>query len=285
MNGQAQTIVLIHGLWMTARSWDRFRSFFEARGCNVLAPSWPRMHGEVEDIRRDPSALAGLGFGEIADHYEKVVRGLKQPPILIGHSMGGLTVQLLLDRGLGAAGIAIDAPPPKGIFRLPLSVIKSGQPVLSNPFNYRRTVNLSYEQFRYAFANGMSENDARLAYARDAIPGPGRPIFQIAFANLNPWAVTRVNYRNGRRAPLLLINGADDNLVPAILNRINYKKYLRSSAITEYKEFPNRSHLIVAQAGWEDVADYALAWALKVVARETSAAPEPASRALEMQAS
>lgn len=267
MTEPRRTIVLIHGLWMTPRSWDLFRGFYEERGHRVLTPAWPRMRGDVEDIRRDPSSLAGLGLREIVAHYERVVRALTEPPILIGHSIGGLTVQLLLDRGLGAAGVAIDAPAPKGIFRLPLSVIRAGSPVLSNPLNYWRTVHLTFEEFRYAFANGMPQREARLAYARDAVPGPGRPIFQVAFANLNPWAATKVDHTNGRRAPLLLISGGDDNLVPPVLNRINHKKFLRSGALTEHKEFPNRSHLIVAQKGWEEVAEYAVSWASKVSGR------------------
>lgn len=270
MSEQPRTIVLIHGLWMTPRSWGLFRGFYEGLGYRVLAPAWPRMRGDVESIRRDPSALEGLGLREVVAHYEQVVRGLEEPPILIGHSIGGLTVQLLLDRGLGGAGVAIASPAPKGIFRLPLSVIRAGNPVLSNPLNYWRTVHLTFEQFRYAFANRMPEREARLAYSRDAVPGPGRPIFQVALANLNPWAATKVDHANARRAPLLLINGTDDNLVPAILNRINHKKYLRSGALTEYKEFPNRSHLIVAQDGWEEVAEYAVSWASKVSRRSAA---------------
>lgn len=264
MTKPSRTIVLIHGLWMTPRSWDRFRGFYEQRGYEVLAPAWPRMNGDVEEVRRDPSALAGLGLREIVDWYDRIVRALPEPPLLIGHSMGGLTAQLLLDRGLGAAAVSISAPAPKGIYRLPLSVIKAGNPVLSNPLNYKRTVSFTFEQFRYAFANGIPERDARSAYARDAVPGPGRPIFEVAFANLNPWSPVKVNYANSRRAPLMLINGSDDHLAPAILNQLNFRKRRGSGAVTEYKEFPRRSHLIVAQEGWEEVAQYAIDWAAKV---------------------
>ncbi|HUJ19220.1 MAG TPA: alpha/beta hydrolase [Nitrospirota bacterium] len=260
MDGKTNTIVLIHGLWMTPRSWDPFRGYYEGRGYRVLTPAWPQMKGEVEEVRRDPSALAGLGLLEIADHYEKFVRSLDEPPIVMGHSMGGLVVQILLDRGLGAAGVSIDGAAPKGIYRLPLSVIKAASPVLSNPFNYRRNVALTFDQFRYAFAHVMTEKDARAAYDNNAIPGPGRTIFQVAFGNLNPRAANKVNHGNSERVPLLLINGAEDHLIPPILNRINYKLYKRSTAVTDYKEFPNRSHLIVAQDGWQEVAEYALSW-------------------------
>ena len=261
MHQTTKTIVLIHGLWMTPLSWDLFRKFYEAQGYRVFTPAWSRLQGEVEDIRRNPSALAGLGITEVVDHYEKFVRALEEPPILVGHSFGGLIVQILLDRGLGAAGVAIDSATPKGIWKLPFSAIKSVNPVLSNPFNYNRTVTLTFEQFKYAFANTMSETEARSAYEQNAIPGPGRPIFQAALANFNPWAATKVNYRNHHRSPLLLIAGTQDHLVPAVQNRINYQKYAHSNALTDYKEFPYRSHMIVAQEGWQEVAEYALSWA------------------------
>jgi len=260
-NQESKTIVLIHGLWMTPHSWNFFREFYEERGYRVLTPAWPRIAGEIEELRFDPSALAGLGLLEIASHYKKLVRSLNEPPILMGHSMGGLIVQMLLDRGLGTAGVSINGTAPKGVFRLPFSVIKAANPVLSNPLNYWRCKALTFDQFRYAFANTMAEKDARTAYDNDVIPGPGRPIFQAALANFNPWAVTKINHRKNDRAPLLLIAGAEDHLVPPILNRINHRLYQHSAAKTDYKEFSKRSHLIIAQEGWQEVADYALTWA------------------------
>jgi pimeloyl-ACP methyl ester carboxylesterase len=254
------TLVLIHGLWMTPRSWDRFREHYEARGLRVIAPPWPRMCGEVEAIRRDPSALAGLGVAEIVDHYADLIRRLDVPPVLVGHSFGGLVVQLLLDRGLGTAGVAIDPAAPRGVWRLPFAALKAASPVLVNPLNYWRTVPLSFAQFRYAFANTMTEVAARNAYECEAIPGPGRPLFQAATANLNPFAATRVNFHNDHRAPLLLIAGGEDHTVPASVVRSTFGKYARSSAVTAFKEFPGRSHLLIAQDGWEEVADYALTW-------------------------
>jgi pimeloyl-ACP methyl ester carboxylesterase len=256
-----KTIVLIHGLWLTPKSWDSFREHYQAQGYKVLTPAWPGLQGGVEEIRRDPSGIAGLGVQEIADYYERYIRGLDEAPILIGHSFGGLIVQILLDRGLGVAGVAIDSVAPQGVLHLPLAMLKSASPVLSNPFNYLTTVQLTFEQFRYAFANNLSEEEALRFYEEQTIPGPGRPIFQVALANLTPGAVTRVNYHNAYRAPLLLIAGSDDHQVPPSLNRSNFKKYARSEAVTAFKEFEHRTHLIVAEEGWQEVADYAIHWA------------------------
>jgi pimeloyl-ACP methyl ester carboxylesterase len=256
-----KTILLIHGMFMTPRSWEPFRGYYEARGYRVLTPPWPRMKGEVEDIRRDPSALNGLGTIEIVDYYENIVREQDQPPIIMGHSVGGLFVQMLLDRGLGAVGVGIDAAAPKGVLRLPWAQIRSLSPILLNPANNRRTVMLTFAQFRYAFANTLDDVEAMKVYQRNAIPVPGRLVFQAGLANLNPRAATRVNYRNDERAPLLLIAGSEDHTVPASVDRSTFRKYRNSTAITDFKEFPGRSHLIVAQQGWEEVAEYALAWA------------------------
>ena len=276
MNPTPNTIVLIHGLWMTPCGWQLFRDFYEARGFRVLAPPWPRLHAQVGEVRRDPSALAGLGVQEIAEHYAAVVRTLPEPPILIGHSFGGLIVQMLLDRGLGAAGVALDGTVPKGILTLPLSVLRATSLVLGNPFNYWRTVMLTFEQFRYAFANTMDEAAARAAYERHAIPGPGRPIFQAAFANFVPNAATTVNRRNRSRPPLLLVSGSEDHLVPAVLNRTNYRLYAGSGAVTDYREFAGRSHLLIAQEGWQEVAEFALDWAVaKAASTPTSWSPRP----------
>jgi pimeloyl-ACP methyl ester carboxylesterase len=271
MTPKTTTIVLIHGAWMTPRSWERFRVFYEEKGYRVLTPPWARLEGDVEAIRRDPSAMAGLGIAEIVDGYEQVIRGLDDPPIIMGHSFGGLFVQMLLDRGLGAAGVAIDAAAPKGVLRLPFSQIRALSPVLLNPANVRRAVPLTFEQFRYAFANTMSEPEAREMFQLNAIPAPGRIVFQAGLANLNPRAVTKVNYLNDRRAPLLLIAGSEDHIVPASVNRANVRKYRRSASTTDFVEFPGRSHLIVAQSGWEEVAEYALLWAQEHVSLRPSA--------------
>ena len=269
MTPQTNTIVLIHGAWMTPRSWDPFRGLFSQHGYRVLTPPWSRLEGEVEEIRRDPSAMAGLGIAEIVDGYEQFIRLLDEPPIIMGHSFGGLFVQMLLDRGLGAAGVAIDAAAPRGVLRLPFSQIRSLSPVLLNPANLRRAVSLDFEQFRYAFANTMTEREAREAFELNAIPAPGRIVFQAGLANLNPRAVTKVDYRNDRRAPLLLIAGSEDHIVPASVNQANLRKYRHSTATTDFVEFSGRSHLIVAQSGWEEVAERALFWAQEQVGLPT----------------
>jgi pimeloyl-ACP methyl ester carboxylesterase len=265
MTASNHPIVLIHGLWMTPSSWDRFRGYYTERGHTVIAPPWPRISGSVEEIRRDPSPLVGLGVTEIVDHYESLIGLLDRPPIIMGHSFGGLYVQMLLDRGLGAAGVAIDGAAAKGVLRVPLSQLRALAPVLVNPFNVRRTVALSFRQFRYGFANTMTEKEARDAYEREAIPAPGRLVFQAGLANFNPRAATKVDYRNESRAPLLLIAGSEDHTVPPAVNKSTYRKYRHTSAVTSFHEFPGNSHLILAQHGWEAVADYALSWSLEQV--------------------
>ncbi len=271
MNSQtsAPPIVLIHGLWLTPRSWEGWRERFETRGYRALAPAWPRMQGEVEDIRRDPSALNRLGITEVVDHYDGIVRGLERPPVIMGHSYGGLVTELLLDRGLGAAGVAISPAPVKGVLRLPPAELRAAFPVLRNPANRNRTVKLTPKQFHYGFANTMAADQAKAAYDRYHVPGPGRMHFQAAFANLNPGAATKVDFRNDARPPLLVIGNDQDHTIPASVSREAAKRLGKSNAVVDYKEFPGRPHFAGAP-GWEEVADYALEWA----SRHTGAAAE-----------
>jgi pimeloyl-ACP methyl ester carboxylesterase len=254
------TLVLIHGLWLTPRSWEHFVRYFRSAGYRVLAPAWPRMCGEVEEVRRDRRALEGLGLAEVIAHYESIVRGLDAAPILIGHCFGGLVCQVLLDRGWGRAGVAIDSAAPRGVWRLPLSTLRAAGPLLANPLNCVRTVALTFEQFRYAFANTMDAAGARRAYERYAVPGPARPLFEAALANLDRFAVTRVDFRNHRRAPLLLLAGGEDHLVPASVVRENHACYARSNALTAFHAFPGRSHLVAQPGGWREVAVFIAQW-------------------------
>lgn len=254
-------VVLIHGLWMTPRSWEQWIDRYTAQGHRVLAPAWPGLEDGVEAVRRDPSALAGLGVEEILAHYERVIGLLERPPILIGHSFGGAFVQLLLDRGLGSAGVAVHPAPLKGILQLPFSTIRSAWPVLGSPANRRRPVALTPAQFRYAFTNTLTEEESSAVYERHHVPAASRVLFQGALANFNPKAATRVDWANSDRAPLLLIAGDADHTVPASVVRANLRKYRNSGAITEYQEFPGRSHYTLGQPGWEQVADLALDWA------------------------
>jgi len=259
------TIVLIHGLWMTALSWEHWVERYTNRGFTVIARSWPGMDGDIEGLRRDPSVVEHLGIGEIVEHYEGIIRELARPPIIMGHSFGGAFTQILLDRGLGAAGVAIDSAPVKGLLALPFSSLKSGFPVLKNPANNHRAVMLTPEEFHYAFTNTLSEEDSAKVYARYAVPGPGRVLFQGALANFNPRAATKVDFGNDDRAPLLVIAGGEDHVSPDAINRATAKHQGKSKAITAYKEFPGRSHYTLGQDGWEEVADYALDWALNPI--------------------
>jgi pimeloyl-ACP methyl ester carboxylesterase len=257
------TIVLIHGLWLTARSWEDWKERFEGRGYQVLTPAWPRMQGDVEDIRRNPSALDGLGVTEIVDHYDGIVRGLDRPPVIMGHSFGGLVTELLLDRGLGAAGVALSPAQIKGVLRLPPAQIRATFPVVDNPANRKRTVELTPKQFHYNFTNTMTGEEAKAAYERYQIPGPGRTVFQAAFANFNPRAATRVDVHKDDRPPLLVIGNSEDHTVPASVSRAAAKLMAKSKAVVDYKEFMGRPHFTAGAPGWEAVADYALEWAEK----------------------
>lgn len=255
------SIVLIHGLWMTSLSWENWTARYTVHGYRVIAKSWPGMDGDIDELRRDPSSIATLGITEIVDHYEKIIRGLDSVPFIIGHSFGGLITQILLDRGLGAAGVAIAPAPVKGILFLPLSTIRVSFPALRNPANIHRAVPLTPEQFHYAFTNNLSEEESLAVYKKYAVPGPDHILFQATFANFNPHAATAVDFENEHRAPLLFIAGGDDHVSPASVVEANFKLYRKSGALAEYKNFPDRTHYTLGQDGWQEVADYALTWA------------------------
>jgi pimeloyl-ACP methyl ester carboxylesterase len=256
------TIVLIHGLWLTPRSWEEWIDRYQKAGYNVLAPSWPGLEGEVEAVRRDPSALKGLKLKTVVDHYDRIIRKLDAQPIIMGHSFGGLIVQMLVDRGLGSAGIVIDSAQTAGVPVLPFSTIRATLPILGNPFSYHRTTALSPKQFNYAFTNELSLADSQKVYDRYSIPAANTILWDGALALLNPKAASKVDYRKANRAPLLFIAGSNDHLVPPSINRANMRKYVKNSAaVTDYREFPNRTHHTVGQKGWEEVADFAIQWA------------------------
>jgi alpha-beta hydrolase superfamily lysophospholipase len=266
-----KTIVLIHGLWMTPLSWEHWIERYSARGYEVLAPPWPGMDVDVEQLRNDTSAIETLGIGEILDSYDAIIRTLDDSPIIMGHSFGGAFTEILVDRGLGAAGVAIDAAGVRGITKLPFSALRSGFPILKNPANKHHAVPLTLEEFQYAFTNTMSDEESEAAYERYAVPGPGRVLWEAAFANFNPRTPLQLDFKNENRAPLLLIAGGSDHVVPAAVDRQVSKHFERkSAALTEYKEFPGRSHFTVGQEGWEEVADYSLNWA-----REHAQTPAP----------
>jgi pimeloyl-ACP methyl ester carboxylesterase len=254
-------IVLIHGLWMTPLSFEYWAHYYTEQGYSVCAPSWPGMERDIRALRRSPESYANLGFRRIVDHYENVILDLDGAPIIMGHCFGGLVVQALLDRGLGACGVAIASAPIKGVWRLPYSTMRALAPQLINPRNARRCVPLTPAQFHYAFMNTASAEDAFNVYQRYAVPGVDHVLFQAKLANLNPFAETAVNTRRNNRAPLLMIAGSRDHLTPPSVVQANVRAYRHSMAVTEFKEFQDRSHFIIAQNGWQEVARYALDWA------------------------
>jgi pimeloyl-ACP methyl ester carboxylesterase len=257
-----RTIVLIHGLWMTPRSWEGWAARYEERGHRVLAPAWPGLDAEVEQLRRDPTPLTQLSVTKIADHYEHLIRELDGPPIVMGHSMGGMITQLLVDRGLPKAAVGVASATVKGVLDLPLSTIRVSLPVLGNPFSAGKATGLSAKQFHYAFCNTMSREESDKVYERYYVPAANRVLFQVGLANLTPNAPTKVDFARSDRAPLLFAAFGEDHVVPAKASRHNAEKYRKSTAVTEFKEFPGRPHFPGAP-GWEDVADYALDWALR----------------------
>ncbi|GAA5131749.1 alpha/beta hydrolase [Luteolibacter yonseiensis] len=267
MSHSKRTIVLVHGLWVTPLCWEHFKRHYEALGHEVVAPAWPGIKGDAAAMRRDPSGLNGVGAAEVIDHYARIIRGLPEPPIIIGHSYGGVITQVLIDKGLGAAGVAIDSVPPKGIYILPVSTYLALLPSFLKPGTFWGTFLFTLPQFWKVFANTLSETEVRKEYERQAIPASGRSIFQAALANLMPDAPTAVNFRNAKRPPLLLIGGEKDVIMPSALNRKNFRKY-RGPAVTAFKEFPGRSHYIIAEKGWEEVADHALQWAESSIASD-----------------
>ncbi len=266
-----ETIVLIHGMWMTPLSWERWIDHYTAKGHQVLAPAWLGLEAEPEQLRRDPSPLRGLSIRDIIDNYETIIRGLDRPPIIIGHSFGGLIAQLLLDRGLGAAGVALDTAAPKGVLKLPLSTIRAAWPALGNPRNVKKETPLTFEQFHWCFTNALSKEDSESVYRRYYIPGSGRLFFQAGLANFNPNAATKVDFKNPARPPLLLITGTEDRICPPSVNKANFKKQRKAPSATEAKEYAGRCHY-PGQDGWEEVADFALSWTVDH-ARSWSGAP------------
>jgi pimeloyl-ACP methyl ester carboxylesterase len=254
-------IVLIHGLWLTPLSFEYWAHHYTERGYSVYAPSWPGMERDIRVLRRQPEAYAEIGIRKIVDHYEKLVVELESPPILVGHCFGGLVVQALLDRGLGACGVAIASAPIKGVWTLPYSTMRVVTPQLINPRNNRRAVPLTPAQFHYAFMHTAAREDAFRIYQRYAVPGPDHVLFQAELANFNPFAESAVNVRRNNRAPLLMIAGTEDHLIPPSIVKANVKLYRHSCATTEYKEFKERTHFMICQSGWQEVANCALDWA------------------------
>jgi non-heme chloroperoxidase len=255
---QKRTIVFIHGLWIHTSSWQSWMNFFKAKGYPVMNPAWPGDSATVEESRRNSGAIANRGVTEIADSYAKLILTLPEPPIVIGHSFGGLIAQVILGRGIAAAGIAIDPAPIKGVWQLPFSALKASLPVLANPFNLKKALSLTFDQFRYGFANAVPETEARDLYDKWTIPAPCRPLFQAAVATF-AGTETKVDTTNNTRGPLLITGGEKDNIAPPILGRASLKKY-NDSVVTEFKLFTDRGHSLILDHGWTEVAEYSFNW-------------------------
>jgi non-heme chloroperoxidase len=260
-----QPVVFIHGLWLLPSSWDRWATVFEEAGYTALSPGWPDDPDTVQEANANPEVFAHKTVGQVADHLADVIGRLDKKPAVIGHSFGGLLAQILAGRGLSAASVAIDPAPFRGVLPLPISALRSASPVLSNPANRNRAVPLTYEQFRFGFANAVTEDEAKQLYDAYAVPAPGAPLFQAATANLNPWTEAKVNSKNPARGPLLIISGEKENTVPWAIANASYKKQKRNTGVTEIVEMKNRGHALTIDGGWREVADTALAFVKRFV--------------------
>jgi non-heme chloroperoxidase len=267
-------VAFVHGLWLLPNSWDRWAAVFEEAGYTALTPGWPDDPETVEEANANPEVFAHKTIGQVANHFAEVIGKLKHKPAVIGHSFGGLLTQILAGQGLSAVAVAVDPAPFRGVLPLPISALKSASPVLGNPANRNRAVPLTYEQFRYAFANAVSEDEAKELYETFAVPASGAPIFQAATANLNPWTEAKVDTNNPDRGPLLIISGEKDHTVPPSIANASYKKQQRNEGVTEIVEMPNRGHALTIDSGWREVADTALAFVQRfTIAEEPGRSP------------
>jgi pimeloyl-ACP methyl ester carboxylesterase len=258
-------VVFVHGLWLLPSSWDRWVALFEEAGYVALTPGWPDDPETVAEAKASPDVFAGKGIGEIADYEEAIIRMLDRNPVVIGHSFGGLLTEILAGRGLAAVSVAISPAPFRGVLPLPISALRSASPVLRNPANWNRAVPLTFEQFRYGFANAVDEDEATELYLGYSVAGPGEPLFQAAAANLNPWSEAKVNTKNPERGPMLIISADSDHTVPWAVANASYKKEKRNEGVTEIVKMKNRGHALSIDSGWREVADTALAFIARFV--------------------
>jgi len=260
-----QPVVFVHGLWLLPSSWDRWATVFEDNGYAALTPGWPDDPDTVEEAKAHPEVFAGKSVGQVADHFEEIIGGLDRKPAIIGHSFGGLLTQILAGRGLAVVSVAIDPAPFRGVLPLPISSLRSAFPVLGNPANRNRAVPLTYEQFRYGFANAVSEEEARQLYETYSVPTSGVPLFQAATANLNPWTEAKVDTKNPERGPLLIISGEKDHTVPWAIANASYQQQEHNPGVTEIVEMKDRGHALTIDSGWRKVADKALAFVKRFI--------------------
>jgi pimeloyl-ACP methyl ester carboxylesterase len=258
-NGSGNTpVVFIHGLWLLPSSWDDWASFFEDAGYSALTPDWPDDPDTVEEARANPDVLAKKTLKQVADHTAEVIAGLNMKSAVMGHSTGGLLAQMMADRGLSAATVAIDPGPFRGVLPLPLSALRSAAPVLKNPFNRSKAITLTRDQFKYGWANALDDEEAKRLYDTYHVAAPGVALMQMANANLNPFTEAKVDPKNPNRGPLLIIDGEKDHTVPWAIANAAYKRQQRNTAVTEIKQMPNRGHSLTIDSGWEEVAQTAL---------------------------
>jgi non-heme chloroperoxidase len=251
-------VVFVHGLWLLPSSWDRWATLFEEAGFTALTPGWPDDPETVAEANLHPEVMANKTVGQVADHFSEIVGKLTQRPVVIGHSFGGLLAQILAGRGQSVATVAVDPAPFRGVLPLPFSALKSAWPVLGNPANRKRAIPLTYEQFRFGFANAVPEAEAQELYKTFAVPAAGAPLFQAAAANLNPWTEVKVDTENPERGPLLIISGQKDHTVPWAITNASFKQQQKNTSVTEIVEIPNRGHALTIDSGWREVADTAL---------------------------
>ncbi|MGV9711352.1 alpha/beta hydrolase [Gordonia sp. NPDC003424] len=264
MTSAPDTIVLVHGLWVTPRSWEHWVPYYQDKGYRVIAPAYPGFDIEVEALRENPEVIARLTVPETVDHLSSIIESVPTPPIIMGHSFGGILTQLLLDRGLGAAAVVIDSAPTEGVRTQPLSQVRSLLPILKSWSNRHKAAGFTPKQWHYAFTNTLDDAESQAVYDRYAIAAPGSWVWNYGvLANLTPGhQETWVDYTRAERAPLLFIAGGADHIMPPAVNKSNARKYRKSVAITEFHEFPGRSHWTCGEPGWQKVADHALEWAV-----------------------
>ncbi|MEU7576269.1 alpha/beta hydrolase [Streptomyces sp. NPDC041068] len=257
--------VFVHGLWMLASSWDHWLPHFEAAGFAPVALTWPDEPATVTEARERPEAIAGKTVGQVADHLGGLIGTLERKPVVIGHSVGGMLTQILAGHGLSAASVAIDPAPFRGVLAFPLSTVRSLIPMIANPRNRKRAKPLTYAQFRYAYANAVSEEEAKAIYERYAVPAPCAPPMQAAMANFNPRTEAKADCRTPQRGPLLIISGGQDNAVPWALANGAYKRQKPNSSVTEIIELHGRDHALTLDSRWKEVADVSLTFLRRFV--------------------
>jgi pimeloyl-ACP methyl ester carboxylesterase len=253
-------VVFVHGLWLHATSWGPWVDLFRGAGYEPIAPGWPQEPGTVAEAREKPELVAGIGIDDAVNHYAGIIGTLATPPVIIGHSFGGLITEKLLGQGVGAAGVAIDPAQIKGVLPLPLAQLRAGLPGLGNPTNLHKAVSLTQKEFRFGFGNALTEEESNELFEKWTIPSPARPLFQAAAANFALHSEAKVNTGNATRGPLLLISGTADHTVPDVVTRSTLKQYRDSAAVTELKQFQGRGHSLTIDSGWKEVADAVLAW-------------------------